>query len=55
MWIRQNIRKPGEGRLDEHEAVLKAVRAKNPRAARTAMHAHMDSATKRLRARLGGG
>lgn len=28
MWIRQNIRKPGEGRLGEQEAVLKAVRAK---------------------------
>ncbi|MFC9502598.1 FadR/GntR family transcriptional regulator [Streptomyces sp. NPDC057002] len=52
VWIRQNIRKPGEGKLDEHEAVLKAVRAKDPRAARAAMHAHMASATRRLRARL---
>ncbi|MER6090480.1 FadR/GntR family transcriptional regulator [Streptomyces bluensis] len=55
VWIRQNIRKPGEGRLGEHEAVLKAVRARNARAARAAMHAHMDSATRRLRARLGRG
>ncbi|MEV6589061.1 FadR/GntR family transcriptional regulator [Streptomyces acidicola] len=53
VWIRQNIRKPGEGKLAEHDAVLKAVRAKDAKGARAAMHAHMDSATRRLRAQLG--
>ncbi|WP_254649356.1 FadR/GntR family transcriptional regulator [Streptomyces sp. GbtcB7] len=52
VWIKKNIRKPGEGKLAEHAAVLEAVRARDPRAARAAMHAHMDSATRRLRARL---
>ncbi|MFI1733694.1 FadR/GntR family transcriptional regulator [Streptomyces acidicola] len=53
VWIRQNIRKPGEGKLAEHDAVLKAVRAQDAKGARAAMHAHMDSATRRLRAQLG--
>ncbi|MDX2939362.1 hypothetical protein [Streptomyces ipomoeae] len=55
MWIRQNIREPGDGRPGEHEAVLTAVRAKDPRAARAAVQTRMDSATRRLRARLGRG
>ncbi|MDT0318647.1 FadR/GntR family transcriptional regulator [Streptomyces millisiae] len=52
VWIKQNIRNPREGRLAEHTAVLDAVRAGDPRAAREAMRAHMTSATRRLRARL---
>ncbi|WP_416978380.1 FadR/GntR family transcriptional regulator [Streptomyces sp. T028] len=55
VWIKQNIRKPGEGKLAEHEAVLRAVAAKDAKGARAAMHAHMDSATRRLRAKLGRG
>ncbi|MFJ8539458.1 FadR/GntR family transcriptional regulator [Streptomyces sp. NPDC093591] len=53
VWIKQNVRKPGEGKLAEHESVLKAVRAADAKRARAAMHAHMDSATRRLRAKLG--
>ncbi|MEV7085462.1 FadR/GntR family transcriptional regulator [Streptomyces sp. NPDC093085] len=53
VWIKQNIRRPGEGKLAEHDAVLQAVTARNPQAARAAMHAHMASATARLRANLG--
>ena len=36
--------------LKEHQAILAAIRAQDPAAARTAMHAHMDKSHQRLNA-----
>ncbi|MEO7760815.1 MAG: FadR/GntR family transcriptional regulator [Casimicrobiaceae bacterium] len=34
--------------IDEHDAVIKAVKSRDPDAARVSMHAHLDGAAKRL-------
>ncbi len=51
VWVERAVRTEGStlSTLDEHTRVFEAIRAGDPDAAERAMHAHMDSASSRLR------
>ena len=54
VWIKHAIRGEGsaEVTLAEHTAVYEAIRDRHPEAAASAMHAHMDAASARLRSSI---
>lgn len=55
VWVERAVRAEGSttGTLEEHTRVFEAIRAGDPAAAEAAMHAHMDSASRRLRTSIG--